>query len=191
MTAHDRASRPPSRCTGRCREPSSRDVPSSAWPSASTSVPARSCCPTRQTRQRFRVDKRKPRIRFRIREPTARHQPMHLTGRAGQQSCRLAYGGSMVERYRDRNVRAVRVKPCGIDVRHVAGQMAYGRSHAVQGRHGHSQQGSGIHWAYQIRKLISHGGPYAADRPKARERRRVMALWRSSDACRGKQTAHV
>lgn len=79
----------------------------------------------------------------------------------------------MVERYRDRNVRAVRVKPCGVDVRHVAGQMAYGRSHTVQGRHGHSQQGSGIHWAYQIRKLISHGGPYAADRPKARERRRV------------------
>lgn len=79
----------------------------------------------------------------------------------------------MVERYHDRNVRAVRVKPCGIDVRHVAGQVAYGRSHTVQGRHGHSQQGSGIHWAYQIRKLISHGGPYAADRSKARERRRV------------------
>lgn len=97
----------------------------------------------------------------------------------------------MVERYRGRNVRTMFGKPLGVNIRHAAGHMAYGRSHAVQGRHGHSQQGSGIHWAYQIRKLTSHGGPYAADRSKARERRRVMALGRSSDACRGKQTAHV
>lgn len=67
-------------------------------------------------------------------------------------------------------------KPLGVNIRHTAGHMVYGRSHTVQGRQGHSQQGSGIHWAYQIRKLISHGTPYAAGLPENHERRRVMAV---------------